>query len=445
MVIGGQYIAIESAPVDSLTDLSQQEFIEDLDAWTRRGRLQLTVLISACSLAATLLALRVPPIVQVAVGILCLVALLFVRGVELRRRQYYLLFDLDETAETRFKAVGAAFERMARGGILNSVRLEHVHGDWKRHAGATTTVHSDDAHLDRQHPRHVSSNLESPPIRLRAQGMSLYFFPDRLLIEKAGRKAAVSYSALTVSCRDVSMRWFGTVPVDAKTVGQSWRYVNKNGTPDRRFNNNYVVPIILLAECGFETRSGLEVVLQTSATRAASETADEIRALGNLVGAVELLTSTSVDQPGSAVSPPGTVEERPLSHRFESVQILRAAPTWRDLSVSTLFDAIARDGGLREANKAGLTAFLSDFRDLVIEFDECTRRTAIAGGAEVAAKLVGPIGDLRSNLLRALGSGMSKAASQIELGSEHEQLRTYLTSLADNPGTITSFRAEHLG
>jgi len=392
-----------------------------------------------------LFVLRLPLKVQVAVGILCVIALLVARGVELRRRQYFLLFELDETAEARFKAVGVAFERVARGGILNSVRLEHVHGDWKRHAGATTTVHSDDAHIDRQHPRHVSSNLEPPPIRLQAQGMSLYFFPDRLLIEKAGRKAAVSYSALAVSCRDVSMRWFDTVPVDAKTVGQSWRYVNKNGTPDRRFNNNHVVPILLLAEFGLQTRSGLEVVLQTSATRAASETADEIQALGRLVGAVELLASTSVEQSRSPTSPARAGDERPLNHRFESVGILRAAPTWGDLSVSTLFDAVARDGSLREANKAALTAFLSDFRDLVLEFDECTRRTAIAGGVELAAKLVGPIGELRSNLLRALGSGMAKAVSQIEPGNEHEQLRAYLMSLTDNPATITSFQSEHLG
>jgi hypothetical protein len=36
---GGHYVAIESASIESLTDMSQQEFIDELNAWTRRGNL----------------------------------------------------------------------------------------------------------------------------------------------------------------------------------------------------------------------------------------------------------------------------------------------------------------------------------------------------------------------------------------------------------------------
>ncbi len=308
LATGGHFISIESAPVESLTDISQQEFIDDLDAWTRRGRLQITTFALSALVIGGVAALHAPTSLLIALGAVACIALFAARVIELRRREYFLLFDVDESATARFEAVGTCLGRLARSGILNSVRLEHIHGDWKRHAGATTTIHSDDALIERAHPRHVASNIEPAPIRVRAQGKSLYFFPDRLLVEDRGRKAALSYDALTISCQDVSMRWFGAIPGDAKIVGQSWRYVNKNGTPDRRFNNNHVVQIIMVAEFHIQSRSGLDIILQSSATKAAAEAAEELRALGRLlgntsVGAADSQTTNADDPPNLEIEP----------------------------------------------------------------------------------------------------------------------------------------------
>jgi hypothetical protein len=55
-----------------------------------------------------------------------------------------------------------------------------------------------------------------------------------------------------------------TVPPDAIVVGQTWKYVNKKGGPDRRFKDNQQLPICLFDEIGMISNSGFKGVLQVS-------------------------------------------------------------------------------------------------------------------------------------------------------------------------------------
>src|SRR5262249_55541386 len=55
-----------------------------------------------------------------------------------------------------------------------------------------------------------------------------------------------------------------SVPSDAPVVDQTWRYVNKTGGPDRRFNSNKQLPICLYGELCFRSGSGLNFKLNYS-------------------------------------------------------------------------------------------------------------------------------------------------------------------------------------
>ena len=55
-----------------------------------------------------------------------------------------------------------------------------------------------------------------------------------------------------------------TVPHDAKVVDRTWRFVNKNGDPDRRFNNNHEIPVCLYGELALGTETGLTEILHIS-------------------------------------------------------------------------------------------------------------------------------------------------------------------------------------
>ena len=60
--------------------------------------------------------------------------------------------------------------------------------------------------------------------------------------------------------------------------GQTWRFVNKNGGPDRRFNNNIQLPIVLYGQLMVQS-NGFQALVFTSAMLAAL---DLMAAMGEL-------------------------------------------------------------------------------------------------------------------------------------------------------------------
>ena len=48
-----------------------------------------------------------------------------------------------------------------------------------------------------------------------------------------------------------------SVPSDSKNVGYTWKYCNKNGSPDRRYANNYQIPIQRYGEIAISSSEGL--------------------------------------------------------------------------------------------------------------------------------------------------------------------------------------------
>ena len=82
------------------------------------------------------------------------------------------------------------------------------------------------------------------------------FLPDKFFIIQKGKLGALNYSDLTYTVNGVRFVESGTVPEDAKIVGDTWKYVNKNGTPDKRFGDNRQLPICLYGELAIRSKTG---------------------------------------------------------------------------------------------------------------------------------------------------------------------------------------------
>jgi hypothetical protein len=75
---------------------------------------------------------------------------------------------------------------------------------------------------------------------------------------------------------------FADTSGDSVVIGHSWRYLNKNGTPDRRFNNNYQIPICRYSEYTFQSASGVNEKIATSKVGVFDNFLNYIRAIGQL-------------------------------------------------------------------------------------------------------------------------------------------------------------------
>jgi len=69
-----------------------------------------------------------------------------------------------------------------------------------------------------------------------------------------------------------------SVPSDSQVIGQTWRYVNKKGGPDRRFSSNPQIPIAKYGELTVRSASGMNFVLQCSNPERAADFKEGIEA-----------------------------------------------------------------------------------------------------------------------------------------------------------------------
>ena len=77
---------------------------------------------------------------------------------------------------------------------------------------------------------------------------------------------AVGFDQLEVNFAEQRFIEDGGVPSDTRVVDKTWRYVNKKGGPDRRFNNNREIPIVIYEAIMLISKSGVQELFQASRT-----------------------------------------------------------------------------------------------------------------------------------------------------------------------------------
>ena len=91
-----------------------------------------------------------------------------------------------------------------------------------------------------------------------ANGGDLYILPGLVLVFGGHRDfALVRLVEVRLDNDAVSFQEIERVPADTKTIGETWAKVNKDGRPDRRFANNYRIPIVEYGRLRFVSAAGL--------------------------------------------------------------------------------------------------------------------------------------------------------------------------------------------
>lgn len=113
----------------------------------------------------------------------------------------------------------------------------------------------------------VSLRLEDPEIlkfsgRALALGNSngedLLIIPGMIVLgRKSGEFALVELDSLEVTCEEVQFVETEQVPPGAQVAGHTWFKANKDGSPDKRFANNFQIPICLYGRIVLRTVEGL--------------------------------------------------------------------------------------------------------------------------------------------------------------------------------------------
>lgn len=134
--------------------------------------------------------------------------------------------------------------------------------DKKYASGASNTVNRTACKATTKPPFPFKTSL--PVASFKAGKETLLFLPDKLLIIQGSKIGALNYSDISSSAHTTRFVESEAVPGDSQTVGQTWKYVNKSGGPDKRFRDNRQLPICLYGELELTSTSGLNTVIMYS-------------------------------------------------------------------------------------------------------------------------------------------------------------------------------------
>jgi hypothetical protein len=214
----------------------------------------------------------------------CFTPLLFwLKRIDKRRFEVVLQYNMDEQFERIYGHFGTHFSNFIKSNKIWQHLNVHQTSDYKRNGGAGKLIKRVPVKAVSLHQAplpYFVTNVAIPHIKLT--NVDFYFLPERLLVKRGNTFAAVFYKNLQISCRTTRFIEDESLPSDAHVLEYTWRYVNKGGGPDRRFNNNSRIPICAYSEYSLTSGTGIYEVITTSKQGAMNPFAEFILQIGDM-------------------------------------------------------------------------------------------------------------------------------------------------------------------
>lgn len=109
-------------------------------------------------------------------------------------------------------------------------------------------------------------------------GDDILLYPGVAVIPRAdGAFALIDLRELQISAEHRGFHEEDGVPSDASIAGHTWAKTNKNGSPDRRFKDNYQIPICIYGNITFQSQTGVTEEYMVSNADAAQAFAEAVK------------------------------------------------------------------------------------------------------------------------------------------------------------------------
>lgn len=150
-------------------------------------------------------------------------------------------YDFDEYNTTFFEKHDKFFLELISCDRLWIVKSKTFNNDFKRNAGAYTDVSRALLATSKKSPYYLNTNVNC--YYFSYENTSIYFLPDRVILESNGKTIVSDLNDFKFEFGETTFIESETTTKDSEITSYTWKYVNKNGSPDKRFKNNYQLPI----------------------------------------------------------------------------------------------------------------------------------------------------------------------------------------------------------
>lgn len=168
-----------------------------------------------------------------------------------------ITFEAGEAAQRAYSSMVRAFDSLKLSDKKWDVTADRLTNRFVERTLADRTVNQFPAVLE------FSSNdliqFSGRAMRFEnVNGDDILIYPGVAVIPRAdGAFALIDLRDLQVTTDGVRFQETESVPRDAEVVGQTWAKTNKDGSPDRRFKENYAIPICLYGQIAFRSQTGV--------------------------------------------------------------------------------------------------------------------------------------------------------------------------------------------
>lgn len=186
------------------------------------------------------------------------------------RRTVVVFYEVDGPQQAQYQRLVDQFRvvceaqqawlTVARGDLVTTHQR-------KVNAGASSVVRREALARTFAGPPQMASNIAIPT--MQSSSRSIYLLPDRVVLKDGSVYVDVAYGPLHAVSELQRFVEDERVPADAMVVDTTWKYVNKNGGPDRRFKDNRELPVVQYGRVALTASTGMSTVLSFSNARAA--------------------------------------------------------------------------------------------------------------------------------------------------------------------------------
>jgi hypothetical protein len=178
-------------------------------------------------------------------------------------------FALDAETFAAFSQLQQSYARLRTCNSIWDITTTAKTNRFAQRTTATEAIDRKTVRLDYAQNGIISTKWEA--LRFgNANGQGIYLYPGFVMMRDPGRDFAL------IDVREVNVAFSITqfieeaaLPSDAEVIGHTWKKANKDGSPDRRFANNYEIPIVRYGELRLKSATGINEAYLLSDTAAA--------------------------------------------------------------------------------------------------------------------------------------------------------------------------------
>ena len=160
----------------------------------------------------------------------------------------FIGYVLSPEAEVKLGRIMQAFASLRRCGAVwaYQVQANSDEKQWKYNAGGLFSVAKLPIAIFNRPIPNIETNITVCGVAYNQ--LAVYFLPEKLLIINGTEIRYAPYGSLMVTRDHLEyIESQGQVFPDSTVIERRWKYINRDGSADRRFKANYQVPLV---RCG---------------------------------------------------------------------------------------------------------------------------------------------------------------------------------------------------